>query len=65
MRDELRDASGRLLGWTQDNGGRSEGRDTNGALKGWYDRGPNETRGADGSLSGYGDLLAALIVGSR
>ena len=62
MRVELRDASGRLLGWKQESGGRVEGRDASGILRGWYDRARNETRQADGRLSAYGDLLAALIV---
>ena len=62
MRDELRDASGRLLGWKQESGGRIEGRDAGGSLRGYYDPRSRETRRADGSLAGYGDLLSALIV---
>ena len=60
-RQELRDFSGRLVGWIEKSGGRLEGRDYAGRLKGWFDHQANETRDYAGRLVGRGNMLAALI----
>lgn len=61
-RVELRDRTGRLLGWREVRNGRLEGRHMTGRLCGWYSPRHNETRDAAGRLIGTGDLLATLIV---
>ena len=61
-RQDIRDRTGRLLGWRQENGNRIDGRDAGGMLRGWYDPRQNETKDACGRLVGKSDILAALIV---
>jgi uncharacterized protein RhaS with RHS repeats len=60
---ELRDANGRLLGWTAPRtGGLREARSASGRLLGTYDPAANTTRDAAGRLLYRGDALAALII---
>ena len=62
-KQELRDASGRLIGSIQvQSSGKHEGRDASGRLKGTFDPRSNETRDASGRLVGKGDLLSSLIT---
>jgi len=64
-KQELRDRSGRLVGYIQVLGsGKHEGRDASGRLKGSYDPRTNETRDAGGRLVGKGDFLSSLITSS-
>ncbi len=62
QRQELRDFSGRLLGWLERSCGRLEARDYSGRLRGWHDERANETRDYTGRRVGQGNLLAALIT---
>ena len=61
VRQEIRDFSGRMVGWIERSSGRLEGRDYTGRLKGYYDERNRETRDYTGRLVGKGDMLAALI----
>lgn len=62
MAEELRDKSGKLLGKiTILSNGKHELRDASTSLKGTYDPKSNETRAANTSLVGKGNLLAALL----
>lgn len=61
-RQDIRDRTGRLLGWRQESGNRIEGRNAGGMLRRWFDPRQNETRDASGRLVSKGDILAALIV---
>ena len=62
-RRELRDGTGRLLGWTEKSGTRIEGYDAGGRLKGWYEPRVNETHDAGGRLVARYDMLVAMILG--
>ena len=59
---ELRDATGRLIGKIKPSGSKYEGRDAIGRLKGTYDPKSNETRDSSGRLVGKGNLLSSLIT---
>ncbi len=61
-RQELRDFSGRLVGWREQSGNRIEGRDYGGRLKGWYSPSEGATRDYTGRFVGRGDLLTSLIT---
>lgn len=61
MRQDYRDRTGMLRGWTEHSGSRINGRDRTGLLVGSYDPVRNETRDRTGRLIGQGDLLASLI----
>ncbi len=64
MRQDYRDRTGMLRGWTEEVGDRTNARDRTGYLLGWHDPDRNETRDRTGRLVGYGDMLAALIWGA-
>lgn len=64
MRQEYRDHTGALRGWSEPSAGRINGRDRTGVLVGWYDPARNETRDRAGRLVGRGDLLVSLIWGT-
>lgn len=61
MRSEFRDRGGRLIGTTEQRGGRVEARDPQGRLLGTYESDRNETRDPQGRLVGRGDLLGRLF----
>lgn len=61
MRREIRDAQGRLLGWTENHGSGVDARDAQGRLLGRYDPRRGETRDAQGRLLSRSDVLASLI----
>ena len=64
MRQNLRDSSGKLLGWRQRVGRQIKGYSANGSPAGWYDPTINATYDRHGYRVGIGDLLTSLIVGS-
>ncbi len=61
MRQNYRDRTGMLRGWSEPVGNRINGRDRGGYLVGWYDPARDETRDRTGRLVGRGDLLVSLI----
>ena len=61
MRQEYRDRTGMLRGWTERAGGRIDARDRTGLLLGWYEPKTDETRDRSGRFLGYGNLLVGLI----
>lgn len=62
MRQNLRDGSGKLLGWRQQVGQQIRGYAANGSQTGWYDPLINATYDRNGHRIGIGDLLTSLIV---
>lgn len=62
MRQNLRDCSGKLLGWRQQVGRQIRGYAADGAPAGWFDPASNVTYDRTGRRVGVGDLLAPLIV---
>lgn len=64
MRQEYRDRTGMLRGWTESSGRRIKAHDRTGYLLGWYEPARDETRDRSGRLLGHGDMLAALIWGA-
>jgi len=64
MKNYIKDSSGRILGWTQDNGSIESAYDKSGKYLGKYDSRINKTYGISGSLLFTGNTLAALIVTS-
>jgi hypothetical protein len=62
MRQNLRNASGKLLGWRQQMGRQIRGYAADGSPAGWYDTVINATYDRNGRRVGTGDLLASLIV---
>lgn len=65
MRQNLRDNSGNLLGWRQQDGRRINGYTAKGLPVGWYDTATNFTYNINGHRIGTGDLLTSLIVSVR
>jgi len=62
-RHDLRDSSGRLLGYIEVHAnGNQDGRDSSGRTRGTYDQRRDETRDASGHSVGRGNLLSVLIV---
>lgn len=61
MRQEYRDRTGMLRGWSEVSDGRINGRDRTGYLIGWYDPARDETRDRTGHLVGSGNMLASLV----
>ena len=61
MQQDLRDASGRLIGRIKEVIGKLEIRDASGRLKGRYDPHTNVTRDASGKKLGAGNLLTTLL----
>ena len=61
MRQEYRDRTGMLRGWTERAAGRIDARDRSGFLLGWYGPRCDETRDRTGRFMGHGDLTASLI----
>jgi len=62
MRQDLRDSTGRLLGWRQQMGRVVKGFVATGSPVGWYDPFMNATYDRNGRRIGIGDLLTSLIV---
>jgi len=62
MRQNLRDGSGKLLGWRQQVGRHVKGYAADGSPVGWYDPSLNATYDRNGRRVGSGDLLASLVV---
>ena len=62
QRQELKDGSGRVLGWRRQSGCRIEDYDAGGGLKGWYEPRANETHDAGGRLVARCDMLTTLIL---
>ena len=62
MRQNLRDSSGKLLGWQRQVGRQIRGYAASGSPAGWYDPMMNATFDRNGRRIGIGDLLASLIV---
>lgn len=62
MRQNLRDSSGKLLGWRQQVGRQIRGYTANGSPAGWFDPVINATYDRAGRRVGIGDLLTSLIV---
>lgn len=65
MRQNLRDCSGKLLGWRQKVGRQIRGYAVDGSPAGWFDPAINATYDRNGCRVGIGDMLASLIVGSH
>mgnify|MGYP006895666727 CR=1 FL=1 len=65
MRQNLRDGSGKLLGWRQQMGRQIRGYAADGSPAGWFDPAKNATYDRAGRRVGVGDLLASLIVGGN
>jgi hypothetical protein len=64
MRQDLRNTSGKLLGWRQQVGRQVRGYAADGSPAGWFDPAINATYDRAGRRVGVGDLLASLIVNS-
>jgi hypothetical protein len=64
MKNYIKDSSGRILGWTQDNGSIESAYDKSGKYLGKYDSRVNKTYGISGGLLSTGNTLSALIVTS-
>jgi len=62
MRQNLRNASGKLLGWRQQMGRQIRAYAADGSPVGWYDTAINATYDRNGRRVGTGDLLASLVV---
>jgi hypothetical protein len=62
MRQDLRDCSGKLLGWRQQVGRHIRGYAANGSPAGWFDPAINATYDRNGRRVGIGDVLTSLIV---
>lgn len=62
MGQNLRDGSGKLLGWRQQIGRQIGGYAADGSPTGWFDPMINATYDRAGRRVGVGDLLATLIV---
>ena len=62
MKNYIKDSSGRVLGWTQDNGGIESAYDKSGRYLGKYDSRVNKTYDPSGRLLSTGNTLAVLIV---
>ena len=65
MRQNLRDGSGKLLGWQQQVGRQIRGYAADGSPAGWFDPAINATYDRNGRRVGIGDLLASLMVSGR
>lgn len=65
MRQDLRDSTGKLLGWRQQMGRLVKGFVATGSPVGWYDPLVNATHNSSGHRVGTGDLLTSLIVSKR
>ena len=61
MDKQLRDRSGKLVGFMRSYGDRDEIRNVNGTLKGFYYHKLNQTRNVNGTLVGFGNLLTILL----
>ena len=61
MNKQLRDKNGKLVGFIRSYDDREEIRSVNGTLKGFYYYKLNQTRNVNGSLVGFGNLLATLL----
>ena len=64
MKNYIKDSSGRILGWTQDNGSIESAYDKSGKYLGKYDSRVNKTYDISGRLLSTGNTLSALIVTS-
>ena len=62
MKNYIKDSSGRVLGWTQDNGNIESAYDKSGRYLGKYDSRVNKTYDSHGRLISTGNTLAYLIV---
>lgn len=62
MRQNLRNCSGKLLGWRQRVGRQIRGYAADGSPAGWFDPAINVTYDRNGRRVGMGDLLSSLIV---
>ena len=62
MKNYIKDSSGRVLGWTQDNGSMQSAYDKSGRYLGKYDSKSNKTYDVSGRLLSTGNTLAVLIV---
>lgn len=62
MRQEFRDRTGMLRGWSEQAGNRTNARDRTGNLVGWFDPACDETRDRTGRLFGKGNFLVVLIM---
>lgn len=65
MRQNLRDSSGKLLGWRQQVGRQIRGYAADGTPAGWFDSAINATYDRNGRRVGSGDLLASQIVSAH
>ena len=64
MKNYIKDSSGRILGWIQDNGSIESAYDKHGRYLGKYDSRVNKTYDISGRLLSTGNTLSALIVTS-
>jgi len=65
MKNYIKNSSGRILGWTQDNGSIESAYDKSGKYLGKYDSRVNKTYDISGRLLSTGNTLSALIIVSE